>query len=253
MANSSARGPAGSDAPAHILVVDDDRRIRGLLKTYLQDNGFRVTAVHSADEARAAMRGMAFDLLIVDVMMPGESGLALTQSLRSLNNQVPVLILSALTDSSDRISGLMAGSDDYLGKPFEPRELLLRIHNLLRRSGWRPAAAELRFGPFTFNRQRGELRRGGMPVKLTTRERDLLRILTERGGQTVHRLDLAQPGVEEGARSVDVLINRLRQKIETDPGNPVHLQTVRGVGYILHLDEERNDDVTSDQPAARAE
>lgn len=227
---------------AHILVIDDDRRIRELIKSYLQEHGFWVSAVHSAAEAREAMRGLAFDLLIIDVMMPGESGLSLTQSLRNLNNQVPILILSALAEPNDRINGLTSGSDDYLGKPFEPRELLLRIHNLLRRTAVRPIIPEARFGPFIFNKQKSELRRDGEPVRLTTRERDLLRQLVERAGQTVNRLDLAQPGAEGTARSVDVQINRLRQKIETDPANPVYLQTVRGIGYTLHLDEVSGDD-----------
>jgi two-component system phosphate regulon response regulator OmpR len=236
---------AGRDEAPHILVIDDDRRIRELIKTYLQANAFRVSAVQSAREARESMRGLAFDLLVVDVMMPGESGLSLTQSLRAMNNNVPILILSALAEAGDRINGLMSGSDDYLGKPFEPRELLLRIHNLLRRSGGRSTAVEVCFGPFVFNRQKGELRRDGETIKLTTREREMLKLLVDRAGQTVQRLDLAQPGAEEGARSVDVQINRLRQKIETDPANPVHLQTVRGVGYMLHLDEERGDDGNS--------
>jgi two-component system phosphate regulon response regulator OmpR len=233
---------AARDAAAHILVVDDDRRIRELIKTYLQDKGYRVSAVQSAEEARDALRSLAFDLMIIDVMMPGESGLSLTESLRRLNNEVPILILSALTEPNDRISGLQSGSDDYLGKPFEPRELLLRIRNLLKRVITVQARPDARFGRFTFNQQRGELRRDGEPVKLTTRERDLLRTLTVRAGQTVQRLDLAQPGAEEGARSVDVQINRLRQKIEDDPANPVYLQTVRGLGYILHLDHGMSDD-----------
>jgi len=234
-----------NETAAHILVVDDDRRIRELIRSYLQENGFWVSAVQSAGEAREAMRAIAFDLLVLDVMMPGETGLSLTESLRKLNNQVPVLILSALAEPNDRINGLASGSDDYLGKPFEPRELLLRIQNLLRRAIVNPVANDVRFGVVTFNRQRGELRRDGELVKLTTRERDLLRILIERAGQTVNRLDLAQPGAEKGARSVDVQINRLRQKIEEDPANPVYLQTVRGLGYIMHVDHWLNGDDSS--------
>ncbi len=227
---------AGDDA-AHILVVDDDRRIRELIKSYLQENGFRVSAVQSAAEARESMQSIAFDLLVLDIMMPGETGLSLTESLRKINNQVPVLILSALSEPNDRIAGLQSGSDDYLGKPFEPRELLLRIQNLLRRVTLKAVQEDVRFGVVTFNRKRGELRRDGELVKLTTRERELLRSLIDRAGQTVSRLDLAQPGAEEGARSVDVQINRLRQKIEEDPANPAYLQTVRGLGYMLHLDQ----------------
>lgn len=224
------------DSAPHVLVVDDDRRIRELIKGYLEGNGFRVSTAQSAADARETMRGLAFDVLVVDVMMPGESGLSLTESLRKLNNQVPVLILSALGEPGDRISGLMSGGDDYLGKPFEPRELLLRLQNLLRRTAAKTPSTHIRFGHFTFNPARGELRRAGKTVKLTTRERDLLRILSEKAGQTVRRADLVASGSEEVSRSVDVQINRLRQKIEEDPSNPVYLQTVRGLGYTLNID-----------------
>ena len=227
----------GIEELPHILVIDDDRRIRELLQSYLTDNGFRVTLAASAMAARETMRGLAFDLLILDVMMPGESGRALAQSLRSDGAHVPILMLSALSDTEDRIAGLTAGSDDYLPKPFEPRELLLRVQNLLRRVA---AAAEnrneARFGDCLFNLSRGELRRGGEVIKLTTRERDLMRILVQRAGQPVPRSDLAGDGAEENARTVDVQINRLRQKIEDDPSNPIYLQTVRGTGYTLHVD-----------------
>ena len=221
------------DAP-HILVVDDDRRIRELLTSYLAGKGFRVTAAGSAKLARERMRGMAFDLLVLDVMMPGETGLELVRSLRAAADGVPVLILSALADSSDRINGLSSGSDDYLAKPFEPAELLLRIQSILRRRP-RATASEARFGPCTFNAERGELRRGDELVRLTSRERDLMRLFVHKAGQTLSREDLAQAPTE-GARSIDVQINRLRRKIEDDPSCPVYLQTVRGAGYILHLD-----------------
>jgi two-component system phosphate regulon response regulator OmpR len=223
------------DAP-HILVVDDDRRLRQLLKTYLAENGFRVSAAANAAEARAHLQGLVYDLIVLDIMMPGESGLSLTQSLRETNSTVPILMLSALADTGDRIDGLAAGSDDYLSKPFEPRELLLRIQNLLRRAApVAKAPREVRFGVFTFNSQRGELRKEGELVRLTTRERDFLRLLAARAGEPVTRAELAQPGAEDSARSVDVQINRLRQKIETDPSSPVYLQTVRGAGYVLQL------------------
>jgi two-component system, OmpR family, phosphate regulon response regulator OmpR len=223
------------DAP-HILVVDDDRRLRQLLTTYLADNGFRVTAAASAAEARGQMDGLVFDLIVLDIMMPGETGLSLTGALREANNKVPILMLSALADTDDRINGLTAGSDDYLPKPFEPRELLLRIQNLLRRvAPVSTTAQDVRFGTFTFNRERGELRRDGELVRITTREREFLRLLSQHAGQPVPRTDLAQPGSEDSARSVDVQINRLRQKIEDDPSNPIYLQTVRGAGYVLHL------------------
>jgi two-component system phosphate regulon response regulator OmpR len=221
------------EAP-HILVVDDDRRIRELLTSFLTGNGFRVTAAGNAREARERMRGMAFDLLVLDIMMPGESGLELVRSLRAAANGVPVLILSALADSGNRIEGLSSGSDDYLAKPFEPDELLLRIRSILRRQP-RAVPTEARFGPCTFNAERGELRRGNELVRLTSRERDLLRMFVHKAGRTLSRAELAHTP-SEGERSIDVQINRLRRKIEDDPSVPVYLQTVRGAGYILHLD-----------------
>ena len=221
----------------HILVVDDDRRIRQLLQSYLAEHGFLVTVASSAGEARERRRGIVFDLLVLDVMMPGENGLQLTTSLRGDHDQVPVLMLSALAETPDRIAGLATGSDDYLSKPFEPRELLLRIHNLLRRAPPpSQARGDIRFGAFNFHVQRGELRKDGELVKLTSREKEFLRILTQRAGNPVPRSELAQPGSEESARSVDVQINRLRQKIEADPSTPVFLRTVRGAGYVLHPD-----------------
>jgi two-component system phosphate regulon response regulator OmpR len=221
----------------HILVVDDDRRIRSLLQSFLVENGFRISVAASATDAREQMRIMAFDLVVLDIMMPGETGLSLAQSLRQSGNAVPVLMLSALAEPSDRIAGLESGSDDYLTKPFEPRELLLRIRGLLRRQE-QPARgrAEVAFGPYVFHLQRGELRKGAEPVRLTSRERECLRTLAASAGTPVARGDLAPETSEEGARSVDVQINRLRQKIEDDPSNPVYLQTVRGAGYVLHVD-----------------
>jgi two-component system, OmpR family, phosphate regulon response regulator OmpR len=227
----------GLDERPHILVIDDDRRIRELLKSYLSENGFRVTDAADANEARRKMKGLAFDLLILDVMMPGETGLDLARSLREIRTTVPILMLSALADSADRIAGLMSGSDDYLPKPFEPRELLLRVQNLLRRTA--PAslqADEARFGGCVFNMKRGELRREGELIRLTTRERELLRILVKNAGAPVDREALSQAGPAENARTVDVQINRLRQKIEAEPSSPTHIQTVRGMGYTLYLD-----------------
>ena len=221
----------------HILVVDDDRRIRSLLQSFLIENGFRISVAASAAEAREQMRIMSFDLVVLDIMMPGETGLSLTSSLRAAGNTVPVLMLSALAETSDRIAGLETGSDDYLTKPFEPRELLLRIRGLLRRQEQpQRQRAEVAFGPYVFHVQRGELRKGAEPVRLTSREREFLRTLAASAGTPVARGDLAPEASEEGARSVDVQINRLRQKIEEDPSNPVYLQTVRGTGYVLHAD-----------------
>jgi two-component system, OmpR family, phosphate regulon response regulator OmpR len=228
------------DEAKHILVVDDDRRIRELIKSYLMENGFLVSVAGSAAEARERMRGLLFDLIVLDIMMPGETGLAFTETLRSGRVDIPVLMLSALADTDDRIAGLSTGSDDYLVKPFEPRELLLRIQNLLRRSVVaQPAATtDVRFGDFNFNVTRGELRRNGDLIKLTSGEKDLLRQLAHRPGAPLSRLELSQPGAEDSARSVDVQINRLRQKIEGDPSTPIYLQTMRGAGYALFVDEE---------------
>jgi two-component system, OmpR family, phosphate regulon response regulator OmpR len=227
------------DEAHHILVVDDDRRIRELIKSYLMENGFMVSVASSAAEARERMRGMVFDLLVLDIMMPGETGLQFTTSMRDGGVDVPVLMLSALADTDDRIAGLATGSDDYLVKPFEPRELLLRIKNLLRRSAVAtPATTDVRFGEFLFNVPRGELRKGGELVRLTSGEKDLLRQLANKPGTPLSRLELSQPGSEDSARSVDVQINRLRQKIESDPANPLFLQTVRGAGYALFIETD---------------
>jgi two-component system phosphate regulon response regulator OmpR len=230
-----------SDAPEdlspHVLIVDDDRRIRQLLSAYLAANGFRTTAAASAEAASAVMRGLAFDAIVLDIMMPGRSGLDLAAEMRGGNNAVPILFLSALAETEDRITGLSSGGDDYLTKPFEPLELLLRLRSILRRSAT-PASSpsEVRFGACNFSPARGELRRGDKIVRLTTRERDMLRLFVQRPGQTLSRGMLQQGEREEGARAVDVHINRLRRKIEDDPANPVYLQTVRGAGYTLHLD-----------------
>lgn len=219
---------------SHILVIDDDRRIRELIKSYLLEHGFLVTVAGSAAEARERMRGMAFDLLVLDVMMPGETGLGFISSLRQGGDSVPVLMLSALADTDDRISGLAQGSDDYLVKPFEPRELLLRIRNLLRRTKTSTEAPlVVHFGDFQFFVGRGELRRNGEAVKLTSGERELLRQLASRPGTPLSRQELVATGADEAGRSLDVQINRLRQKLERDPANPQFLQTVRGAGYAL--------------------
>jgi len=226
-----------ADQSPHIMVVDDDRRIRELLRSFLAEAGYRVSAAANAGEARERMRGLSFDLLILDVMMPGESGISLVESLRRDASGVPVLFLSALADTEDRIAGLHAGGDDYLVKPFEPRELLLRLQNLLRRrTPAAPAGADVRFGPCVFNSVRGELRRDGRPVHLTTRERDLLRTFVANAGRPLSRGALGADGEAEGARAIDVQVTRLRRKIEEDPGSPVYLQTVRGLGYTLYLD-----------------
>jgi two-component system phosphate regulon response regulator OmpR len=221
------------DAP-HLLVVDDDRRIRQLLSRYLQGEGYRVTTAETAGAARAKLSGLSFDLLILDVMMPGESGFDLAKSIRAASS-VPILMLTARAETESRITGLELGADDYLPKPFEPRELSLRIANILKRArpAGRPEPESVRFGPFVFHLARGELRRGEDVVRLTDREREILRLLSVSPGETVPRLDLAGDGSSAGERAVDVQLNRLRRKIEKDPANPLILQTVRGVGYRL--------------------
>jgi len=226
------------DASPHLLVVDDDRRIRSLLSRYLADHGFRVTTAESAAEARSKLKGLVFDLLILDVMMPGESGIELTRALRAeaetAARNVPILMLTARAETEQRISGLESGADDYLSKPFDPRELVLRINSILRRA--QPSQArseELRVGDLVYNVERGELRRGAELIRLTERERELMRLLCEKPGETVPRMALAGEGEGANERAVDVQINRLRRKIERDPANPVLLQTVRGIGYKL--------------------
>lgn len=222
-----------SEAPPHILVVDDDERIRTLLQRFLSQNGFRVTAANDAADARAKMQGLDFDLLVLDVMMPGEDGVAFARSLRGAS-QVPILMLTARSELNNRLEGLEAGVDDYVTKPFEPRELVLRIRSILRRA--RPPEgeiAELLMGPCRFDPLRGELTRNGKPVRLTTSEAALLKLFARHPGKPLSRTDLTELSGASLERSVDVQINRLRRKIETDPKMPVYLQTVRGVGYAL--------------------
>jgi two-component system phosphate regulon response regulator OmpR len=225
--------PLADDAP-HLLVVDDDRAIRDLLSRFLNREGYRVTTADTAADARAKLEGLRFDLLILDVMMPGETGFDLARSIRTTSG-VPILMLTARAEKESRIAGLELGADDYVAKPFEPRELSLRIANILKRaSPPPPAAAEsVRFGPFVFHIGRGELRRGDEAIHLTDRERDMLRMLAAAPGETVTRLALAGSGSSPGERAVDVQVNRLRRKIEVDPANPLFVQTVRGIGYRL--------------------
>ena len=227
------RGSGPDDNAPHILVVDDDSRIRDLLARYLYDHGFRVTTAVDAESARATMRSLSFDLLILDVMMPKESGIDFAKALRD-DSQVPILMLTARAEPEQRIEGLETGVDDYLAKPFDPRELLLRVGNILRRSATAPAMGEIRMGDFIFHVSRGELQRDGETVRLTERERELLRYFAQRPGTPVSRHELAKGSDSGGERAVDVQINRLRRKIENDPTNPIYLQTVRGKGYILY-------------------
>lgn len=229
---SPAGGPA--DNAPHLLVVDDDRRIRDLLSRFLAGEGYRVTTAQSAADARAKLAAVHFDLLILDVMMPGETGFELTRSLRS-HSTVPIIMLTARHETESRIEGLQIGADDYVAKPFEPRELLLRIGSVLRRASPAPVAPveSVKFGPYLFHLARGELQHGADIIHLTDREREMLRTLAAKPGETVPRLALAGNSVSGSERAVDVQINRLRRKIERDSANPVYIQAVRGIGYRL--------------------
>jgi two-component system phosphate regulon response regulator OmpR len=230
----TAVSPAPSDDAPHLLVVDDDRRIRALLLRFLVAEGYRVSTAETAREARAKLDGLKFDLLILDVMMPGENGFDLARAIRS-SSTVPILMLTARDEKENRIMGLEIGADDYLSKPFEPRELSLRIANILKRA--KPPTAvpveSVRFGAFVFHLASGELRRGEEAIRLTDREREMLRVLTSNVGETVPRQALGGNNDAIGERTVDVQVNRLRRKIERDPTNPLIVQTVRGVGYRL--------------------
>lgn len=231
----SKGAPLSPDA-AHILIVDDDQRIRDLLARYLKDHGFRTTIARDVPAARATMSGLVFDLLVLDVMMPGVNGLDFARELRS-SSDVPILMLTARGETSDRIEGLEVGVDDYITKPFEPRELLLRINNILKRMDVEESAVEeIHMGQLIFHVTRGELRDGDKSIKLTERERELLRQFASRAGESIPRHELFAGDATSSERAVDVQINRLRRKIEADPANPVYLQTVRGKGYILHAD-----------------
>ncbi|MGE3247018.1 MAG: response regulator [Beijerinckiaceae bacterium] len=226
------------DDAAHLLLIDDDRRIRSLMSRYLLRTGYRVTTAADAAEARRRMEGLAFDLIIVDVMMPGESGMDFVRWLRG-HSQIPVLMLTARAEAGDRIEGLEVGVDDYLTKPFEPRELSLRIASILRRASPAPALAApqvVRFGPFVFHVERGELRQGDDTIRLTERERSMLQILARKAGEPISRDELAGSMEAGNERTIDVHINRLRRKIERDPANPLFLQTARGSGYRLVVD-----------------
>jgi two-component system phosphate regulon response regulator OmpR len=237
---SSPAAPA--DDAAHLLIVDDDRRIRALLTRMLSGEGYRVTAAADAEEAMARLKSLSFDLIILDVMMPGEDGIAFAARLRASGPElarVPILMLTARSEAEDRVRGLEAGADDYVGKPCEPRELTLRIASILRRAPPRAVAgppAFVRFGDFSFDLARGELRQRDEVVRLTDREREMLRLLAEKAGETVARETLAGSGMAANERTVDVQVNRLRRKIERDPANPLYLQTARGAGYRLLID-----------------
>lgn len=228
---------------AHLLIVDDDERIRTLLQKFLMRHGFLVTAARSAEHARRILAGLDFDMIVLDVMMPGEDGLSLCRALRE-THATPILLLTAKGDTSNRIEGLEAGADDYLPKPFEPKELLLRINAILRRV---PDVSEdeatpkiLTLGPIRYDMERGEMWQGSELVRLTATEMQLMKIFSATPGEAITRAklveDLGRDRVQAQERAVDVQITRLRRKIEADPKQPRYLQTVRGAGYMLAPD-----------------
>jgi two-component system, OmpR family, phosphate regulon response regulator OmpR len=215
-------------------VVDDDNRLRRLLQRYLTEHGYHVTTAADANEAKAALKNFAFDMMVLDVMLPGQNGISLTGELRQ-RFDLPILLLTALGESDDRVNGLSAGADDYLVKPFDPRELLLRIATILRRAAPPlPSRAPLRFGPFTFDPEKAILWRGDQRVHLTDAELSLLQVLAEQPGLAVSRQDLGRRSRVSGSdRAIDTQIARLRRKLEPEPRRPHHLLTKRGEGYVL--------------------
>jgi len=222
-------------ADTHILIIDDDDRIRELLYRYLTKQGYRASAASGADEARVKMQGLKYDLLIIDIMMPGEDGLSLTKSLRE-HHDVPIILLTALGEADQRIAGLRSGADDYLPKPFEPEELLLRIDNIFRRAGKNPTTEKVSFGPYIFDLNNGILRKNGKQMKLTTGEQTLLALLAGQSGAVVSRYILSENIKAQSERAVDVQMTRLRRKLEDDTAEPQYLLTVRGEGYRLVSD-----------------
>ncbi len=228
---------------AHLLIVDDDERIRDLLRKFLMRHGFLVSTARDAAHARRVLAGLEFDLIVMDVMMPGEDGVSLTRSLRDTIT-TPILLLTARGETEHRIAGLEAGADDYLAKPFEPKELLLRINAILRRMPDTPVAQTvpkiLHLGPIRYDIERGEMWQGDQLVRLTATESQLMRIFSACPGEPVNRAKLVEDlGRDRGQaqeRAVDVQITRLRRKIEPDPKQPRYLQTVRGAGYMLAPD-----------------
>jgi len=226
------------DATRHVLIVDDDTRLRALLRRYLGGNGYRVSEAADAAQAEQQLAAIEYDLMILDVMLPGENGTEFARRMRQQGSAMPILMLTALGDPGDRIAGLESGVDDYLAKPFEPKELLLRIQAILRRGGARPSSTAVRFGPFRFDRATNRLTHDDTVVHLTTGEAALLHVLASNAGGTVSRDKLAGEDGDPSGRSVDVQVTRLRRKLEADPRQPLHLQTVRGEGYVLWADVE---------------
>ena len=224
-------------AQPHVLVVDDDDRIRRLVQRFLQRHDLRVSVAADAASARRMLEGLIFDVMVLDVMMPGEDGLSLLDALKQLKLNLPVILLTALGAPAERIDGLKRGADDYLVKPFEPEELLLRIGSVLRRVKADIPKVNVRFGGYVFDPARGVLTQAdGKPVRLTASEVQLLKALASNPGEPVSREALATLSSVGLERSVDVAMTRLRRKIEPDPAEPTILQTVRGIGYRLMVE-----------------
>ena len=225
-----------NDSPSHILIVDDDDRIRDLLRRYLSRAGYNVTTSEDGEKARHLLSQLMFDLIVLDVMMPKLNGFDLLRHIRKTDQRTPVLLLTAKGESADRIEGLKIGADDYLAKPFEPEELSLRIAAVLRRVKEEEPIEEIEMSGLVFNLAREELKSGDQHVRLTDGELQLLKILAKNAGEPVSRDTLASGSSAVVDRSVDVQITRLRRKIEPDPKDPIHIQTIRGVGYRLMPD-----------------
>ncbi|MEM6477850.1 MAG: response regulator [Pseudomonadota bacterium] len=231
------------DLDPHLLIVDDDERIRKLLQKYLMRHGFLVSAARDASHARRILSGLDFDLIVLDVMMPGEDGLAFTKALRE-ERSTPILLLTAKAETDERIQGLSAGADDYLAKPFEPQELLLRINAILRRVPKEEQSAALpkviHLGTLRYDLEKSEMWQGDARIRLTSTEVQLMRIFSARPGEPISRGELVEElgrdGGQSQERAVDVQITRLRRKVEADPKQPRYLQTVRGAGYMLQPD-----------------
>lgn len=217
----------------HILVVDDDKRLRELISKYLRDHDMVVVSTESAELARANLKEMIFDLIILDVMMPHETGHDFLKKLRKDNTTLPVLMLTALGDSPDRIKGLELGADDYMAKPFEPKELLLRIESILRRS--KVESDVVKFGDYEFNMTAMSVKKAGKPLHLTESDISILKAIAEKKGEAITREELSETIGDINERAVDVQVMRLRKKVEDDPKRPVYIQTVRGKGYKLNV------------------
>ena len=220
---------------SHLLVVDDDDRIRELVKEYLEENNFIVTTAINAFDAKKKLDIIKFDILILDIMMPGKSGLSLTEEIKK-TNQIPIILLTAKGESVDRIKGLEIGADDYLGKPFEPKELLLRIKNILSKTKKPILPSEIFIGNSIVNLKKLQIKTDKKIIKINPQEKKVLQKMLEVPGKVFSRKDIGKIINISKERTIDVIITRLRQKIETSPKNPKYLQTVRGSGYALWIE-----------------